>query len=296
MLAASFGPGKAKVTVSADLDFDQRSTTNETYEAPTTAPGATSPVAKDESTKTETYGDGAAGDAGILGTNGTPTAGAIGSGAYNLDQRQVNYALNHAVETTNHSPGTVNRLSVAVIVDEKAITDGELANVQELVSAAAGVDTARGDTVVVNRMPFDSTVSDQMKKDLAARAEANSTSSPIPLFGAAAALALLVAVSTFMVMRRRKKDLRQLEDLAATLSNRPAAADPEATGVNPAMTPGNDGASVDGRFGSSAPPLIGVEGRREERQQVLTELIDNQPDEVAQLLRGWLGDRRAVKR
>src|SRR5215218_6385040 len=30
MLTASFGPGKAKVTVSADLDFDERSTTNET--------------------------------------------------------------------------------------------------------------------------------------------------------------------------------------------------------------------------------------------------------------------------
>jgi len=41
---------------------------------------------------------------------------------------------------------------------------------------------------------------------------------------------------------------------------------------------------------------VSPEGGREERQQVLSELIDNQPDEVAQLLRGWLGDRRAVRR
>jgi len=296
MLAASFGPGKAKVTVSADLDFDERSTTNETYEAPTTLPGMTTPLAQDESTKTETYGDGAPATAGILGTNGTAAVGAAASGAYNLDQREVKYALNKAVETTNYAPGTVERISVAVIVDEQTVTDSELPTVQELVSAAAGVDAARGDTVVVNRMPFDSTVADQMKKDLAARAKANTSSSPIPLFAAAAAIALLVVISTFMVMRRRKKDLRQLEELAATLSNRPSPDDLEATGVNPALTPGNDGASVDGRFGSTAPALIGVEGRREERQQVLTELIDNQPDEVAQLLRGWLGDRRAVKR
>ena len=33
-----------------------------------------------------------------------------------------------------------------------------------------------------------------------------------------------------------------------------------------------------------------------ERQEVLGELIDNQPDEVAQLLRGWLGDRRETVR
>jgi flagellar M-ring protein FliF len=292
MLAASFGPGKAKVTVSADLDFDQRSTTNETYASPTTVPGATAPLAKDESTKTETYGSGAAAPSGSLGTPGAATP----AGGYNLDQKDVNYALNHAVETTNHAPGTVNRLSVAVIVDERAITASELPNVQELVSAAAGVKTERGDTVVVNRMPFDSTVNDQMQHDLAARAKAKSASSSLPLFAAAGAMALLVVASTLMVMRRRKKDLRQLEELAAQLSSRPQPIDLDATGVQAAITPGNDGASVDGRFGSSAPSLIGVEGRREERQQVLTELIDNQPDEVAQLLRGWLGDRRAVKR
>jgi flagellar M-ring protein FliF len=267
------------------------------YEAPTTLPGATGPMAKDESTKKESYGNGGTGTQGILGTNGTPATGASGNGAYSLDQRDVNYALNHAVETTNHAPGTVKRLSVAVIVDEKAVSQGELPTVQELVSAAAGYQADRGDTVVVNRMPFDTTVADRMKKDLAARAEANSGSSALPLFGAAGAVALLVVVATFLVMRRRKKDLRQLEELAAQLSNRTPAIDLDATGVHPVATPGNDGASMDGRFGSSAPPpLIGVEGRREERQQVLTELIDNQPDEVAQLLRGWLGDRRAVKR
>ena len=298
MLAASFGQGKAKVTVSADLDFSQRSTTQETYEAPTTLPGATTPVAKDESTKTETYGAGGAGTAGILGTAGTAATGAAAAGSYLLDQKDVNYALNHAVETTNHAPGTVNRLSVAVIVDEQAVTDSELTGIQELVSAAAGVDVARGDTGVVTRMPFDTTVADQMKQDLAERAEANagSSSSSLPLFGAAGAIALLVVVSTFLVMRRRKQDLRQLEELAAQLSDRNQPYDPEVTTVEAALTPGNDGASVDGRFGPSAPSLIGVEGRREERQQVLTELIDNQPDEVAQLLRGWLGDRRAVKR
>ena len=33
-----------------------------------------------------------------------------------------------------------------------------------------------------------------------------------------------------------------------------------------------------------------------ERREVLGDLIDNQPDEVAQLLRSWLGDRREVTR
>lgn len=299
MLAASFGPGKAKVTVSADLDFDQRSTTQETFESPTTLPGATSPVASEESTKRESYGAGAPADAGILGTNGTEAPAAGADGSYTLDQRDVKYALNHAVETTNSAPGKVNRISVAVIVDEAAVGEDQVAQVQELVSAAAGVQVDRGDTVVVNRMPFDTTLQKQMQKQLEARAkEVGGSSSDLMLYAAAGLLALLVIGATFTVLRRRKKDLRRLEELAAQLSNRAAEPDADLTAVNPIVLNGTDGASVDGRFGTTAPPLVGVnhDGGREERQQVLTELIDNQPDEVAQLLRGWLGDRRAVRR
>jgi len=299
MLTASFGPGKAKVTVSADLDFDQKSTTNETFESPTTLPGATGPVASAESTKQESYGSDAANTAGILGTNGTPaTPTPAANGGYTLDQRDVKYALNHAVETTNSAPGKVNRISVAVMVDEKAISADQVAQVQQLVSAAAGVQVDRGDTVVVNRMPFDTTAQKQMQQQLEARSkQLGGDSSSIMLYAAAGAIALVVMAAAFMVLRRRKKDLRQLQELAEQLSNRHAVID-DVTMANPQLAGGTDGASVDGRFGTAAPELRGVasDHGREERQAVLSELIDNQPDEVAQLLRGWLGDRRAVRR
>lgn len=300
MLSASFGAGKAKVTVSADLDFDQRSVTNETFESPTTLPGATGPVASAESTKTESYGADAAATAGILGTSGTPTTPAAGgNGAYSLNQRDVKYALNHAVETTNSAPGKVNRISVAVIVDEKAIDQDQVPQIQQLVSAAAGVQVDRGDTVVVNRMPFDTTAQKQMQQQLAERAEQlGGDSSSIMLYAAAGAVALVVIAAALMVLRRRKKDLRRLEELAAQLANRRADDEVDLTVANPILGGGTDGASVDGRFGTAAPELVGLaaERGREERQAVLSELIDNQPDEVAQLLRGWLGDRRAVRR
>lgn len=300
MLSASFGAGKAKVTVSADLDFDQRSVTNETFESPTTLPGATGPVASAESTKTESYGADAAATAGILGTSGTPTTPAGGgNGAYSLNQRDVKYALNHAVETTNSAPGKVNRISVAVIVDEKAIDQDQVPQIQQLVSAAAGVQVDRGDTVVVNRMPFDTTAQKQMQQQLAERAkQLGGDSSSIMLYAAAGAVALVVIAAALMVLRRRKKDLRRLEELAAQLANRRADDEVDLTVANPILGGGTDGASVDGRFGTAAPELVGMaaERGREERQAVLSELIDNQPDEVAQLLRGWLGDRRAVRR
>ena len=58
MLAAVVGPGNAKVTVAAELDFDATSSVSETYTAPTTiVPNQA--LAVNEVTKTETYnGDG----------------------------------------------------------------------------------------------------------------------------------------------------------------------------------------------------------------------------------------------
>lgn len=298
LLAASVGPGKAKVAVSANLNFDQKSTTKESFEPPTTIAGIEGGLAKNASTKTENYGDGATGPSGLLGPNGTPADATTSTGGYTLDQKDVDYALNHVTETTNQAPGTVTGLSVAVMIDDKAIAADQIQGLQDLVSSAAGVKPDRGDSVVISRMKFDTTVQDQMKKELAAKTAAASDNTSMMIFGIAGGLALLILLSAFMVMRRRKKDLKRLEELASQLSRSDYESDRDSDGAV-VLTPGNDGASADGRFGTATPPAMavnGIENRREERQQVLTELIDNQPDEVAQLLRGWLGDRRAVKR
>ena len=300
-LTGSLGAGKAKVTVSADLDFDQKSSTSESYQSPTTLLGSQSPVAQSSSTKTETYGGGAgaAAAAGQLGLNGTPatgTTGATGTG-YTLDQKAYNYAVDKLVQTTNTAPGAVKRLSVAVMVDDKAVSDAQVSQIQTLVSAAAGIDATRGDAVVVTRMPFDQTVQQQMKKELATKT-AEAASSPIMLYAGMGFIALLVVISTFLVMRRRKKDLAHLEELADQIAEQQEW-DPGATTTNRLTYSGNDGASADGRFGGGSPsPLIGMAGDspRSDRQAALGDLIDHQPDEVAQLLRDWLGDRRAVRR
>jgi len=299
-LSGSLGAGKAKVTVAADLDFDQKSSTSESYQSPTTVAGSPNPVAQSSSTKTESYGGGAgAAAAGQLGLNGTPATGTTGTGTgYTLDQKAYNYAVDKVVETKNTAPGAVKRLSVAVMVDDKAVSAAQVAQIQTLVSAAAGIDPTRGDTVVVTRMPFDQTIQQQMQKELATKS-ATTSSSPIMLFAGTGLIALLVVLATFLVMRRRKKDLAQLEELAEQIAEREEW-DPGATTTNLVTYAGNDGASADGRFGGSTPAsLIGVAdpgGPRGDRQAALGDLIDHQPDEVAQLLRDWLGDRRAVRR
>ena len=116
MLGSVVGPGKAKVTVAAALDFDSTSSTTETYSAPTTIVAGEA-LAVNESIKTETYsGDGTgSGAAGILGPDGLPltsstqgAAGAAGSG-YQRNENQGNNAANKGVENTNKAHGAGER-------------------------------------------------------------------------------------------------------------------------------------------------------------------------------------------
>lgn len=296
MISASVGPGKAKATVSADLDFDQSTATKETFEPSPVPTGSSQQLALSESTKTETY-DGANGatTAGILGTTDAATgAGTAATGnGYNLNERQVTNAVNKVTETTSRAPGSVKRLSVAVMVDEKALGEDKVALIERLVTAAAGIQASRGDSVVVTRLPFDETRQAQLQQDLEAHSPSEPASEMLPVYGAAGGLALLILIATFLVLRKRKRDLAELEELAQEAERLASESQPlPHTTQSPVISLTRNGGSPSG-------PTIHLDGpdrRRQDRREVLGELIDNQPDEVAQLLRGWLGDRREVSR
>jgi flagellar M-ring protein FliF len=285
MLAPSVGVGKVKATVSAVLDFDQSAQTSETYSAPSTIIPNT-PLVQSQSTKTETYGGSGPDPSGILGANnGTgstnTTTGTTASGSgYNLDQNDSTPALNKVTEQINKAPGTVTHMSVAVMVDEKALPQSEVAKVQTMVSAAAGIQPSRGDTVVVNRMPFDTKLQKQMEAEVAAAAPASS-SFPISLI-IQGVIALAVLAGLVVTLKRRKAETEPIsaaELTAGGLVHQPIP--PSAV-----LPPRDNGQII------TLPDQPMVNDRRE----VLGELIDNQPDEVAQVLRSWLGDRREVRR
>ena len=167
-----------------------------------------------------------------------------------------------------------------------------------VVSRAAGLQEDRGDSVVVTRMPFDESLADQMKGALDAR-KAPEPSSPVPLFAGIGAVVLAIAAATFVVLRRRKRQLIDLEELATRAEELTWE---DVTGMPTQATPivATATAAGDPLAEAATPVGEGEPGhhadRLEDRRDALNELIDNQPDEVAELLRGWLADRRAVRR
>lgn len=313
MLAAVVGPGKAVVTVSADLNFDETSTTRETFTDPVTDP-AGERVPLTESTRTEEYTGPAPATAGILGPDGEATAEG-GETVYNLDERDVAFAVNRVVETTNEAPGRIERMSVAVLVDENVTTAPQIDQIEELVTAGAGVDLERGDSIAVTRMPFDTSVQDAMAEAADEAEQAAAAESMMSLYRTLAIGLLVLAVLVVAYLKLRKARRQRL----ALREARMEALLPTLRPIGPAPEPAMAGAasrSVAGGRNELAAQMaaaVGAAGMAMEpvplhRTPAITEaapnpvaeevaqMIDNQPEEVAQLLRTWLGDRRAVRR
>jgi len=320
MLATIVGPNKAKVTVTAELDFDATSSTSETYSPPTTIVAGEA-LAINETIKTETYsGDGTGSQAaGILGPDGLPltsstegTAATDGSG-YQMNEKSVNNAVNKVVENTNKAPGAVERLSVAVIVDEKAVDATQIPELERVVRAAAGLDDTRGDALAVSRFALDTTAAKQMEKELAFRDQQAKAAAekgvPLPIVGGIVGFFVLVGIVMFLRARKkRKRALTVLNDGPLELASGNSADQVITLETTPRRTTSIDdpaavlagvggglGAGTAGTHGSASSPAI-IRDPGTERREVLGDLIDNQPDEVAQLLRSWLGDRREVAR
>jgi flagellar M-ring protein FliF len=281
MLDQVVGPGRSVAKVTSQLDFDQTQTKTEKF----TSDPKTRPL--NESATTETYtGTGTGGTgAGVLGPDNIQVPGGAGNGSYNKRQSATQNAVDKVTEVRNAAPGAVVRQSVAVLLDAKASAALPAGEVQKLVAGAAGINPARGDNVVVSQMPFDGTAAKDAAKDLAA-AKAEEQRAQLMSIGKTAGLALLVALLVFFAWRQSRKssrtdvayaDLERLDDselveLEAYRARELAAA---------------NRAALEGTRGPVEPDPSAA--KRDE----ISAMVDRQPDEVAQLLRGWLADRRS---
>src|SRR5437016_4145030 len=159
-----------------------------------------------ESTSKENFnGTGAPPASGLLGP-GTTTSGTNTNSTYTKDDAQRTMAVGKVTSEVKQAPGTVKRLSIAVALDSNA-KGVDKAQVEQLVSAAAGINAQRGDTVAVNAMTFDDSTTKDAQKDLKAAAKAKSQQGMMSLAKTVGVL-LLVGVALLLVLRSSKKATR----------------------------------------------------------------------------------------
>lgn len=150
-LAKVVGQGRSAVTVRAQLNFDNVKSTADTY--------GTQPQVRSSTTTTETYagnGTTSGGQPGT-GTNGTTTGGTTsgnGNSNYTRTESTTNNELNKTTTTTVKAPGSIQKLSVSVVLDD-SVTAAQEASITSAAAAAVGLDQTRGDTLSVTRLPFD---------------------------------------------------------------------------------------------------------------------------------------------
>lgn len=281
MLDRLVGTGRAAVTVNAELDMTQSERTTEQFDAtPNTPPLASS-------TTTEEYTGTGGGATGVLGPDNIAVPeGAAGTGTYAKNTQDVTNAVNKSTEVTRSAPGTLQRQSVSVLVDEGAAGDLDMADLEAAVAAAAGIDVARGDTLSVQRMAFDATSAEAAKEALAAadkEAAAAKQEGLIRDAATAAGIALLVIIVLVVLGRRSRRARREALDIGEL----------DAARGTPVVLPPLEGAEVDD-LPILPPAPEPVADLTAVRRAEIAALADEQPDQVAELLRGWMvtGSRR----
>lgn len=272
------GAGGAIVRVKADLDFDQRSTRTERYETAEGVPPLT------EATTTETYEGIGAPVGGVLGPDAVPLAPGDATSSYTKEQVQRANAVGTVVEELESAPGQVRRMSVAVLLDGDGDALDEAA-VRDLVMAATLLDPERGDELEVATMAFDTTAADAAAAELAEAQEAQRQAELMELVRTVGIVAVvgLVLLFAYRSNRKHKRQAMALHDDDVLARARELLA-LEADGADQLTA---------GLPTGAARALEPAALRRMEVQTEVAELVDRQPEEVAQLLRGWLADRRA---
>jgi flagellar M-ring protein FliF len=282
MLARVTGPNHVAVTVSADLDLSQRQSTSEDFETDTA--GTEPPQVLAEQVTTEVYGEGAAqgGETGVLGPDGAVIAPTVSApdtpaGAYERTDADRTYALDRVVEQVTEAPGRIERLNVAVLLDDATVSADQAESIQTMVAAAAGIDTARGDSLVVTSMPFETSTADELLAAQEEAAAAQRSSEQMALYRTLGivALGLIALIFAFLSTRRARRVHLTPIDIG------------EITASSTERIP----ASV--AIPAPAPIAIPQPADRTAAAMAqVAEMAERRPEDVAGILRTWLAESK----
>lgn len=164
LLEARVGSGRAIVEVTVDPVTEREEFTERRFE-----PDSRVPISSDAEETTTTSSD--TGGNGVTVASNLPEGDAGGSAGTSQSSETrsrevVNYEVSETQRAVLREPGSVRRISVAVLVDGVVTTAGdgtetwqprsaeELTDLRQLVSSAVGFDEARGDQITIRSMEF----------------------------------------------------------------------------------------------------------------------------------------------
>ncbi|MCB1252766.1 MAG: flagellar M-ring protein FliF [Austwickia sp.] len=275
------GPGNSTVAVQADLDFDNTKVVRQEY---IPVPAGAIPLVEQHSTEKMT---GATGQVvgGVLGPDNITVPG-LDQGTSKNDYSKDDFTKQnpYGTQTTSKdlSKGAVKKLSVAVAVDATKAGTYSTAELQKLIAVAAGIETPR-DQIQVSKLAFDTKAAEAAKAKSDADAAAARQAELIDL-GKNAGLVILLLLALLIGFRRSRKQTEVVD-----LGELPSA---EQMGELPAIEP-----PLEYQLDNEPLPVIEatpVDPQSQARvlaREEIGSLVEEDPDEVARLLRGWISER-----
>ncbi len=159
LLEPIMGEGRVRAEVYAEIDREQRREEARMFDPDKQVIARQITVESGNQSQENQASDGAVTVANQLPT-GDPAAGSApgdqSQSRSNENSEDTTYDNSRTDSVTMRAPGAIKRLSVAVMIDPgaKKLPADQLQKMQRIVENAVGFDAERGDTVLVEAMPF----------------------------------------------------------------------------------------------------------------------------------------------
>jgi flagellar M-ring protein FliF len=210
--------------------------------------------------------------------SGFASAGATSSSSYKRQEVTTNYETGRTVQHSSSTPGTLKRLSVAVVVDGPE-NEAQAQSISSIVSAGLGLIPSRGDVITVTSMPFDKSYYEAEKKAMEAAEQQDLYRKLAMIGGGIVGMAIIV-----FFLRRR------FRGVASTPRPRPRARVPMQPALAPAM-PIYEEAPAE-----SLPEPFVMKKRQRSKEEMEQEFLQKElakaartePKAVADLIEEWL--------
>ena len=266
MLTRVVGPDNFTVQVKARMNFDQHEVESKVYTPVVGDEG----IVRSQEEHRENYEGNLAGSAGVPGTTSNiPQYQTVdenqGTGSYSSSDVITNYEINEKVERRVFSPGSIDYLSVSVIINN-TLAEENLQKIRNAVQAAVGYNPERGDTVTVTSLDFDNSMEEEIATAQAAEAAAQRTK--MLIYAGLIGFILLLLIISLFIFRRSGRGEGEISKNAIDLM-----VDED----------------LEEQVAASA-ELTSEQKKRKHIREQLTNLINEKPEEITEMIKSWLVD------
>ena len=306
------GAGRFRAAVSAECDMGSGEQSEETFD-PTHSVMTTSQKTEDISSPSHVAG-GVPGTASNLPPTG-PKPGTTGGGTTRKTEN-IAYQTSRLVKRTTLPQGAIKRLSVSVLIDHEVHWEGtgvnmkrvlvppspeRLKSIHDLITAAVGFNQQRGDQLIVESLPFESTLN--LEPPVSAPAAGvqkrltplEQLKSDPKMMGSLAAIVVVVLAGGFFLVRMMvKKPARPAGPVGVqpALAGAGETSAPDLARLARAAAGGSADTWARSSVGSGSVPAI-----EPPRIEVLTNQLRATAQKDAEIyagvLRGWLKEERS---